>query len=651
MNPHVHQQLDRSSIARATSWRLGRSGWVAELIARARSLAVTLRVNNADALHAHTRQLRKIAHNSQAMIDDSSLALAAAGVIHAVRRALGKEVFDVQLHAGFIVGCGAIAEMQTGEGKTIAGVLPAYLRSLAGQGVHVVTPNDYLAVRDHRLLEPVFQQLGLSTGAIDASTDPLARQTAYRADITYGSSHAFGIDYLRDQLATGQAAEKRLGELVYSTATGGECESRFLERGLNSAIIDEADHVLIDDAVSPLLLSRAAAGEAADAEVHRAALACSAGLRADLDFQVLGGGQVQLTEAGFKRVYAPQTQPLLVHPALVRPWHEYIILALRAHACYQRDVHYVVREAKIQIVDASTGRIFEDRTWSDGLQQAIEARENVHIRAETKALARVTRQRLFRQYAFLGGMTGTAAGCEKEFASVYGLPVAVVPLRMPCQRVLLREHFTRTFAEKVADIADNAENIVATGRAVLIGTLSIAESLEIAGELQLRKLSFQLLNGIQDADEASLISQAGRRGAITVATSLAGRGTDIELEPQVAEAGGLHVIVAQKHALARVDRQLIGRCARCGDAGSAQVFVSADDAIANAESPWISRAIRRWIDQGSRASFSLDKHLWRAQCRNQKIQSTSRQRLLQLERQDEALVAQSSNSPAGCWQL
>lgn len=645
------QQLDRSSKARATSRRLRRTGWISGLISRARSIEATLRVNRTDSLQAHTRQLQKIAQNSPSSIDDSSLALAAACVIYAVRRALGKELFDVQLHAGLIVGCGAVAEMQTGEGKTIAGVLPAYLRSLTGLGVHVATPNDYLAKRDHDLLAPVFHQLGLTTGAITASAAPQEKQAAYRADITYGSSHAFGIDYLRDQLDLDGAVEKRLGDRVYTTATGIESESRLLQRGLNSAIIDEVDHVLIDDAISPLLLSRAGEGEAPDADVHRAALACSASLYADGDFRVLGGSQVQLTEAGFDRVYAPHAQPFLTHPALVRPWHEYVVLALRARTCYQRDVHYVVRDAKVQIVDASTGRIFEDRTWSDGLQQAIETREKVEIRAEAKALARVTRQRLFRQYAFLGGMTGTAAGCEREFASVYGLPVEVVPLRTPSRRVLLSDHFTRTFAEKVADIADDAERMIAAGRAVLIGTLSIVESLEIARELQLRDLSFQLLNGIQDADEALLISQAGRRGAITVATSLAGRGTDIQLDPQVAEAGGLHVIVAQKHSLARVDRQLIGRSARCGDPGSAQVFVSAEDAIANADAPWISRAIRRWSNRGSGATLSLKKQLWRTQCRIQKSQFSSRQRLLRCERQDEGLVAQSSNSPAGCWQL
>ncbi len=651
MSSFAHQQLDRSSIARATSQQLRRTGWIPDLIARTRSMASTLRVANSESLHAHTRQLRKIARQNPTPVDDSNLALAAAGVIHAVQRALGKELFDVQLYAGIVVSCGAIAEMQTGEGKTISGVLPAYLRSLSGLGVHVVTPNDYLAQRDHDLLAPVFQQLGLTTAAIEASADATERQSAYRADITFGSSHAFGMDYLRDQLNLDSAVEQRLGDRVYSTVMGSEVESRLLQRGLNSAIIDEVDHVLIDDAVSPLLLSRADEGEAPDAAVHRAALACSTGLRVDVDFRVLAGSQVQLTEAGFNSVYASGSQPLLAHPALVRPWHEYIVLALRAQTCYQRDVQYVVRQAKVQIVDASTGRIFEDRTWSDGLQQAIEAREKLNIRAEAKPLARVTRQRLFRKYAFLGGLTGTAADCEQEFASVYGLPVAVVPLRTPCRRVVLREHFTTTFAEKVVNIVDSAESIIFAGRAVLIGTLSIAESLEIARELQSRNLSFQLLNGVQDADEATLIAQAGGRGAITVATSLAGRGTDIILDPHVAQAGGLHVIVAQKHALARVDRQMIGRCARCGDAGSAQVFVSAEDAIANADAPWISRAIGRWIDRGRDEMFSLDRQLWRAQCRQQKNQFTARQRMLRSEQQDQALVRRTSNSPAGCWKL
>lgn len=651
MNLLGRNTLNRSAIARANSRRLRRSDWLSQLIAQARVSAAGLRCASQAELRENTAILRLSLQTAQGDLPDTVLTSCAACVIEAVRRGLGIDIFDVQLQAGFIVSSGAIAEMHTGEGKTIAGVLPACLRALLGRGVHVATPNDYLAKRDHDSLSPVFGLLGLTTGLVIESTSSEERKAAYLADITYASSHTFGFDYLKDQLTVDNASELRLGDRIYAAAKCHGTTSPLLQRGLHSAIIDEVDHVLIDDAVSPMLLSGANDSCAPDAEVHREAMSWCDQLTPDVDFRVLLSGHVHLTECGFQRVYAPAAQPFVVHAALVRPWHEYVVLALRAKIFYQPEIHYIVRAGRVQIVDTATGRIARDRTWSDGLQQAIEARERLQIRAETRPLARVTRQRFYRQYAFLGGMTGTAVGCEQEFAAIYGLPVAAVPLRKPSRRVVLPEHYTCTVAEKLAAIATSTQEMVDLGRAVLIGTLSIADSHQVAKVLSSRKLSFQLLNGIQDADEAYLISQAGRRGAITVATSLAGRGTDIQLDAEVAAAGGLHVIVTQKHSLARVDRQLIGRSARCGDPGSAQVFVSAEDDIACAQAPWIARAIKRWGDSSSTRMPTLERQLLRVQRQHQKDQFAYRQQLLRMQWQDESLFARTYNSPAGCWQL
>ena len=358
---------------------------------------------------------------------------------------------------------------------------------------------------------------------------------------------------------------------------------------------------------------------------------------------------MHLTDDGFDQVYVHQD--MTVHPHLVRPWHEYVVLALRAKHGFERDVHYVVREREVQIVDSSTGRIFVDRTWSDGLHQAIEARESLRISRETTSLAKITRQRFYRYYHSLGGLTGTATGCEQEFATVYGLPVESVPLRVPSQRILLPDHVSLTHQEKLAAIGDEAEATIQAGRAVLIGTLSISESRDVASELQSKGLAVQLLNGVQDADEAAVVAAAGQPSAVTVATNLAGRGTDIKLHPSVAKLGGLHVIVTQKHSLSRVDRQLIGRCARCGDPGTARVFVSAADALIREHAPWIVRAIRRWDRRGRRGELALGERHGRIQKDQQRLATSLRWRLLQSDQEDEKLLNRSHASPDGCLAL
>ncbi len=637
--------------------RLRRHDWINHVIQDARSLAKTLRNCTADQLRGHTNRLRSYGRATYGRATNDRhghrlLSLAAAGVIEAIRQTLQMDLFDVQLHAGIVVSCGAVAEMQTGEGKTLSAILPAYVHALAARGVHIATPNSYLAGRDHDKVSPAFERLGMTTGLLVDDATPEQTRAAYQADITYGPGHAFGFDYLRDQLtlsgSTNPAAE--IGSAVLQRVRGQSPESCLLQRGLWASIVDEIDHVLLDDAVSPLILSGSSDGQADDAEVHRAACDSAKRLVIETDYSLHGeSGGVFLTESGFDRVY--QQQSMVMHPRLVRPWHEYVTLALRAMNSLQRDAHYVVHDGAIQIVDASTGRVFQDRSWSAGLHQAVQAAEGLKITSEKTPLAKITRQRFYRYYKSLGGLTGTATGCEREFASVYGLPVAVIPLRIPSKRRLLHESVSVTRVEKYRAIVEETESLQQQGRAILIGTLNIAESLAVAKELNQRGLRFQLLNGVQDADEASIIARSGTAGAITVATNLAGRGTDIVLDDDVADRGGLHVIVTQKHSLARVDRQLIGRCARGGDPGSARVYISAQDTLTTQHAPWIERAIRRanWPENVSGSYFH--HRLSRVQQRLQRREIAQRWNLLQSDQETERLLTKKRPSPSGCWQI
>lgn len=641
--------FNRSAVARMKRRDLNRRGWINHMIDQSKQLAGTLRgISRAD-LHQHTNRLRNFVRTESDGDDSQVLILAAAGVIEAVRQTLGLKLFDTQLHAGIIVSRAAVAEMQTGEGKTLSVALPAYFRSLFGRGVHVATPNSYLATRDQKQLAPVYSLLGTTTGLLVDGAEPEQTRAAYQADITYGPGHAFGFDYLRDQLTLANFQSSELGNELYAHLTGVPVEGRLLQRGLYASIIDEIDHVLIDDAVSPLLLSGSAQGESPDADVHRAAKIMAENLLADHDYHKNKSNSIELTEVGFANVY--EDDLMAIHPNMARPWHEYVLLALRAIHCYKRDVHYVVRDSTVQIVDVSTGRIMEDRNWSDGLHQAVEARENLPISCENHPLARITRQRFYRYYSFISGMTGTASGCEKEFASVYGTPVTIVPPRVPTQRIVLPERITLNRQEKFCEIAAECEAMVKSNRAVLVGTLSIDESNEVARQLISRGLEFQLLNGVQDSDEATIVACAGRCGAITVATNLAGRGTDIALDPVVASNGGLHVIVTQQHLLARVDRQLIGRCARCGDPGSTRAFISADDAIAQDAAPWIGRAIERWDARGRPSDLEFGRRIRRIQSGHQRQSSSNRWQLLQSDREDQKLLEKLDESPEGCFAL
>ncbi len=649
-------RANRKAIARRKGDLVQRKDWINGIMMDCKSVAETMEIPPAETLRHHTNQLRHFRLSGTPLSDRQLLTLAAGAVVCAVKKSLGLTLFDVQIKAGLIVSLGAVAEMQTGEGKTLSGILPAYLHSLAGRGVHVATTNEYLAGRDFAKLSPVFNLLGVSTGMLGSDATLADSQSSYAADVTFGTGHAFGFDYLRDQITLGDIHSQRVGAKTLSRICDDPATNRLRQRGLYCAIVDEIDHVLIDDAVSPLVLSNAGPGEAADAEVHLEAKQLASTLQHDVDFNIEPGKrQVTLTDVGFDTVYGHGEAT--IHEQLLRPWHEYVVLALTARHIMQRDVQYVVRDQEVQIVDTSTGRIFADRSWSNGLHQAVQAAEGLIIRPETKALATVTRQRFYRYYENLGGMTGTARDCQNEFESVYGLPVVIVPTRRPSLRIIHQDVVTTSESDRFSKIASHTLQVHQTGRPVLIGTLDIAQSMRVGEALRSLGLRFELLNGLQDADEAAIIAKAGQAGAITVATNMAGRGTDIQLDKQSASLGGLHVIVAERHPLSRVDRQLVGRCARCGDPGSATVYLSPDDTLASKLAPWIGKSMRRYVDSignaGQATRAMHQESFAKAQRSQQKSATAARMQLLKADLDRETMRLDSTNkrSIRGCCQL
>ncbi len=534
--------------------------------------------------------------------------------------------------------------MQTGEGKTLACAPAAYLHGLTGRGVHIATPNAYLAHRDCELLSPAFRRLGVSVGLLPEREANDRKRAAYLCDVTYGTAYEFGFDYLRDQLSLRQTAGRPLGQTLWRRVRGDVATlPEVIQRPLYCVIVDEIDNVLLDDAGSPLVLSGTVDAEASDSLAHQLAHCIAARLVPDQHFQYDSSmGSVRLTDAGIDRIHANEV--VVPVPILLRTWTEYVEKALLARLVFRRDVHYVVIDGAVQIVDASTGRIYSDRTWQDGLHQAIEAKEGLRITAEKHPLAQITRQRYFRLYQRLSGMTGTAAGCEREFRQVYGLRARSIPLRAPCQRQILPPRFFANSRAKWQAVTESVVELHALGRPVLIGTRSIDDSECLAAMFSQHALEFELLNGRQDATEAAVVAGAGRAGAITIATNLAGRGTDIRLAPEVAVRGGLHVIIAECHDSPRVDRQLIGRCGRQGDPGSAQTFVSAEDSLIQRFGPWLAQSMQRHAGSSGELALDLTRQVRRLQTLAQRRDYASRCALLRRDQSRDELFCSAPSS-------
>ena len=532
-------------------------------------------------------------------------------VREAAGRSLGKRHYPTQLMAGWGLVRGELVEMATGEGKTLSATLAAATMALAGQPVHVITVNDYLAQRDAHEMGPLYRRLGLRVGTVLQGMAPDARRSAYACDITYCSNKELAFDYLRDRVAVqgrGSPLHRALDGLqagavlpAASTAASLGLGGSLVLRGLGFAIVDEADSVFIDEARTPLILS-ASQDDPAEAAASNEALALARSLLPGVDF-VLDRFQhsVRLQDAGRDRI-AERAAGRPGWWASARAREERINQALCALLLYQRDQHYLVADGKVQIVDESTGRVMPDRSWERGLHQMIEAKEGVALSAQRVTLARLTYQRLMRRYLRLSGITGTAVEVAGEILAVYRLAVQRVPLARPARRQVLAPLVCRSAADKWQRVADSAQQIAQQAdRPVLIGTRSVEASEQISALLTARGVPHALLNAKQDQGEAEVVAAAGQPGRVTVATNLAGRGTDILLGPGVAERGGLHVILTEHHDSPRIDRQLQGRCARQGDPGSCQAVVALDDALYRVCTPRLARWLAHWM--GRRGSL------------------------------------------------
>ncbi len=521
-----------------------------------------------------------------------------AFVAEAARRSLGKTAYDVQLLAALHMLDNRLVEMATGEGKSLAVALAAAIGGLAGIPVHVLTANDYLVSRDAQSFKPLFDTLGLGVAAVVAVMPPAARCLAYGHAVVYVTAKELVFDYLRDRLQAGAgdgSLQRRVGDMTGDlTGDLSGAAPRRLLRGLCMAIVDEADSILIDEARTPLVLSREVDGGASRAFLWQA-WALSSRLDAQTDFQLLPAEcSVRLTDAGRARIaeLAAALQPVWKN---TRHREDTISTALTARHLLKRDRDYVVSEraadpasaggrpsATIAIVDPTTGRIAEGRRWSGGLHALIAIKENVRAEAEVETLARITFQRFFRRYHRLGGMSGTLHEARAELAQVYGLATATVAPRLPNQR---EQWPTRCFTSDAARwraVVERTRRLVDCGRPVLIGTESVADSSLLVGLLHAAGIEPALLNARFDGDEALLVAQAGRTGRVTVSTHMAGRGTDITLDASALRHGGLHVICCQHNPSRRLDRQLCGRAGRQGQPGSAEVWLSLESPLLSA---------------------------------------------------------------------
>ena len=583
----VDRWMDRrmgEAVARLPLLRLG----YARQAARVLALEPALRDLPDDALRARAQALRPrlLARRS----DRGAIVAALALVREASARVLGRRHYRVQIMGALALLDGRLVEMATGEGKTLTAAPAAIVAALAGDPVHVVTVNDYLARRDAEDLAPLYAFFGLTVGIVESETGTEERRKGYACDITHVANKTLAFDYLRDRIALGRM-RGRARRQVSDLSAGGAGQGLFL-RGLAFAIVDEADSVFVDEARTPLILS-ASTGDADEARRHHEALALARNLREGAHYRIDAmNRQVTLTSAGQKAV-AAATAGLPGLWRIRRAREELAEQALSALHLYHPGRDYVVMDDKVQIVDEFTGRVMPDRSWQGGLHQLIETKEGLPPTDRKETLARVTYQRFFRRYRRLAGMTGTGFELAGEFREVYRLFTVRIPTNRPRQRRHLATRFEATDAARWQRLADRVARMQAAGRPVLIGTRSVEASEQASAALMAAGLAHTVLNARQDKDEAAVVAAAGQAGAITVATNIAGRGTDIHLGPGVREAGGLHVVLTEFHESRRIDRQLYGRAGRQGDPGSTEALVSLQDALFTRFAPRLLALVRR----------------------------------------------------------
>jgi preprotein translocase subunit SecA len=550
-----------------------------------------------------------VEHRSCADIDDASLAArvrasvrpairsapmgeriaALAGITEIAQRSVGLLAHREQIAAALAMIDGCVVEMATGEGKTLSALLAAPLLAAPRKGCHIVTANDYLAERDADWTRPCFDRLGLRVASITGETGTEDRRDAYRADITYSTSRELAADFLRDRLMLGEL--HTVGPHALRVLIGGTLAVPHpLQRGLHCVIVDEADFVLIDDAVTPLLISTDD-GSAPSAEDYEEARRIALALDRDSHYTVDGAHReirlLSRANGAIDRIAAGR--PLA--DRLPRDRDMMVRQALSAEHLYQRDRHYIVRDGEIVIVDESTGRTMPDRTWRDGMHQAVEAKEGLEVRSAKRTVARISFQRFFRMYPHLAGMSGTALEARREFVRIYRSPVVPMPTHQPTRRRVVRDSVCARADDRDRAIAEEASARSAAGQPVLIGSSSVADSEHLSRLLTERGVAHAVLNAVRHEQEAAVIAEAGEPGRVTVATNMAGRGTDIRLADASRAAGGLCVVAAGRALSARIDRQLFGRCARQGDLGEVVIVSSLDDELAERFFPRLRRTL------------------------------------------------------------
>lgn len=558
-----------------------------------------------DELKAKTPYFRE--KLKRGLTPDDILTEAFAVAREASRRTLGMRPFDVQIIGGIVLHEGKIAEMKTGEGKTLAATLPLYLNALEGKGCHVVTVNDYLAHRDAQWMGPIYQFLGLSVGVIIHGLDDDERRAAYACDITYGTNNEFGFDYLRDNM------KFTLDDYV--------------QREFNYAIVDEVDSILIDEARTPLIIS--GPSEESTDKYYKINQIIPR-LKKETDYSIDEKSRtVVLTEEGVAHVEKLLNVQNLYEPRNIETLH-HVNQALRAHTIFKRDVDYLVKDGQVVIVDEFTGRVMPGRRYSDGLHQALEAKEDVKIERENQTLASITFQNYFRMYKKLAGMTGTADTEAEEFKKIYNLEVLVIPTNMPMIREDHNDLIYKTEQEKINAVIREVKELNKQKRPVLIGTISIEKSEMLSKHLLRSGVKHHVLNAKNHEKEAEIVAQAGQAGMVTISTNMAGRGTDIKLGEGVAELGGLHILGTERHESRRIDNQLRGRSGRQGDKGSSRFYLSLEDDLLRIfgaerisgimdkigieedqpiEHKYISRAIENAQKRVEGQNFDIRKHL------------------------------------------
>lgn len=523
---------------------------------------------------------RRAAKAAFASLDGAAAAQALAALSEASFRALRLRPHPPQLLAAWTMIRGSLVELDTGEGKTLTAGLAASFAALAGVPTHVVTVNDYLAQRDAQTMLPLFRFFGLSVGVVHSGVAQKERARQYAQALTYCTNKDLVFDYLRDRV-NARGLHSRAQMAVRQLHGGQQASEPLRLRGLHFAIVDEADSVLVDEARTPLILSAQREGKG-DAAVYQQLLAAAASLEPDVHYELpLAEARVELLPAGRDRLHQLAEAHAEGSEVWRTPWmlEHYALQALRALHLFKRDQHYVVHEGKIVIVDEFTGRMLPDRTWEQGLHQMVEVKEGCAVSGGNVTLARITYQSFFARYLRLAGMSGTIRETAREMAWVFGQPCLRIEPNRPSRRQVLPSRLLPDQAAKLAAVVDEVRAMIAQQRPVLVGTRSVRGSLALSAALSEARIVHRVLNALQNADEAELVAEAGAPAAVTVATNMAGRGTDIRLHEQALRQGGLHVILTEWHESSRIDRQLYGRCARQGDPGSVRAIVALDDEL------------------------------------------------------------------------